>query len=323
MSSAIETTATINPDNGRRPVLVELADGSLCDLTQLDQPALARLQLEQERAFARRFVEHPKGSPQRKAAFRQGYDTITAIFAAANGRTGLPVAMGCDPRYERLVVELLARQRREGMLPALFEVGYGCGALLACTSRAGFRVGGIEVSPAMHAQAEAALAGDACELLLGDFLSEDHASLAGRYTLVFWNDVFEHIPPDEIADFLAAIYRMLLPGGQLVTITPNWHMRPSDVTGDFYPPRTTAQGVHLKEYTLREVTSLLRQAGFTHVATPLFVTRGRMVLAGRGLAPLKRLFEPALERLPFPLAKLIVRGAGLSCTVASKVRSEK
>jgi SAM-dependent methyltransferase len=317
MSGAIETIDTTGQQVGR-PVIVELADGSRCDLTRLDAPALAQLQLEQEQAFARRFLEHPQGSPERKEAFRQGYDTITAIFAAVNGRAGLPVAMGSDPRYERLVLKLLARQKRAGMIPALFEIGYGCGSLLACAARSGYRVGGVEVSTTMHAQAAEALAVDTTDLLVGDFLSVDGARISGRYTLVFWNDVFEHIPPDEIADFLAAVHRMLLPGGLLVTITPNWHMRPSDVTGDFYPPRTEAMGVHLKEYTLREVTRLLGEAGFTRVATPLCVTRRRMVLAGRGLAPLKCLVEPALEWLPFSLAKLIVRGAGLSCTIGSK-----
>jgi SAM-dependent methyltransferase len=315
MTVVIQTIDTIQKQV-HAPVVVELADGSPCDLTSLDVNALARLQLEQERAFARRFLEHPKGSPERKEAFRRGYDTITAIFAAVNGRAGQPVAMGCDARYERLVLQLLAGQKRAGMIPALFEIGFGCGSLLACAARAGYRVGGIEVSTAMHAQAVQALAGNASDLLLGDFLSQDPARISGRYTLVFWNDVFEHIPPDEITDFLAAIQRMLLPGGLLVTITPNWHMRPSDVTGDFYPPRTEAAGVHLKEYTLREVTHLLRQAGFTRVATPLFVTRRRMVLAGNGLAALKRFFEPTLEWLPFRLAKLFVRGTGIFCTIA-------
>jgi hypothetical protein len=95
-------------------------------------------------------------------------------------------------------------------------------------------------------------------------------------------------------------------------------MRPMDITGDFFPPRTEAQGVHLKEYTLGEVTALLTQAGFRRVATPLFVTPDRIALAGNGLAAIKRLAEPALEWLPFRLAKLLVRGFGLSCTVATK-----
>jgi hypothetical protein len=64
----------------------------------------------------------------------------------------------------------------------------------------------------------------------------------------------------------------------------------------------------------------LRRAGFASVATPLFVTAGQMVFCGNGLAPVKRLFEPLLEWLPFRAAKLLCRGLGLSCTIARKGR---
>ena len=95
-------------------------------------------------------------------------------------------------------------------------------------------------------------------------------------------------------------------------------MRPSDVTRLFHPARTEAAGVHLKEYTLREVTSLLRQAGFARVATPLVMLPRRMVLCGSGLAGLKRLAERGLEALPYAWARLFCRGAGVLTTIATK-----
>ena len=102
---------------------------------------------------------------------------------------------------------------------------------------------------------------------------------------------------------------MLPLGGQLVTITPNWHMRPFDATTALaYPPRTEAQGLHLKEYTLREVRGMLYESGFAKVATPLTVLPERFVRCGNGLAGLKCLLEPALEWLPFAAASLAVRG---------------
>jgi 2-polyprenyl-3-methyl-5-hydroxy-6-metoxy-1,4-benzoquinol methylase len=295
---------------------VTLVDGRACDLAQLTRRELLRLQFAQEKAFARLFVACPKRSAERREAIRRGYDTVTTIYAAANGRLGQPTVMGCDARYERLVLKLLQRQREAGLPAALFEIGCGCGTLLARVHQRGFLVGGIEVSEVMHRQALAALRFARHNLLLGDLLDQDPAPLAGRYTLVYWNDVFEHVPPDEIDDYLRFLRAMLAPGGTLLTITPNWHVRPSDVTGEFGPPRTVAQGVHLKEYTLREVTSLLKKAGFCRVATPLCVTRRRIVLAGSGLAKAKRTLEPALEWLPFRLARLLVRAGGLSCTLA-------
>jgi SAM-dependent methyltransferase len=311
--------------------VVTLEDGTPLDLATLSPSELLRLQFDQEQAFARRFVEFPKRTAERAAAFAQGYDTVTAIYAAANGMTG-PVVMGLDRRYEALVLGLLREQQRAGITPRLFEVGYGSGMLLERISRHGFAVGGIEVSPAMHAQACDALPAVRDNLLLGDFMSLEwaesssaatdrtqHGQLGqGGYTLVYWNDVFEHVPRDEIADYLGRIYELLAPGGVLVTITPNWHIRPNDVTGDFCPPRTEARGVHLKEYSLREVTALLRAAGFASVAMPLFVTPNRIYRCGNGLASVKRSLEPVLELLPFPLAKLLVRGFGLSCTIARR-----
>ena len=183
----------------------------------------------------------------------------------------------------------------------------------------GFAAAGIEVSPTMHEQACRHVGPSAnVRLHLGDFLRDDFAAEGAPYTLVYWNDVFEHIPPDELPDFLRKIHHLLAPGGQLVTITPNWHTRPWDITGTLYPARTEAAGLHLKEYTLREVTRLLGEAGFARVATPLVVTPGRALLCGRGLVGLKRLGEPCLEFLPVRAAHLLCRGFGLSETIATK-----
>ena len=300
-------------------VRLTLADGTLLDLGGLKRDQLAELQWQQERAFARQILDAPKGSSQRAEATRQAYDTVTTIFSAVAGFSGQPVVMGLQPRYERLLRKLLLRQQRRGLEPRFFEIGYGSGGLLKEVSRWGFPAAGIEVSEAMHQQAGRLLGPNhRVDLHWGDFLRGGFPAREVRYSLIYWNDVFEHIPPDEIPDYLEKIHELLVPGGQLVTITPNWHMRPSDVTGDMCPPRTEAMGLHLKEYTLREVRGLLRQAGFAHVATPLVVAPGRIFLGGSGLAGLKCLLEPWLERLPVRPAELLCRGLGLSETIATR-----
>ncbi len=303
---------------------VKLADGTVRDLCGLGQNELTTLQWEQERTFARRILEAPKGSRQRAEATCHAYDTVTAIVGARLAAESLravnePVVMGMNPRYERLVLKLLSRWRIRGVRPRFFEIGYGSGVFLKRISQRGYQAAGIEVSAAMRDQACRLFGpGHETDLLLGDVLRCDFTARKHRYHLVYWNDVFEHIPPDEIADCLGKIRDLLEPGGQLVTFTPNWHMRPWDITGDVCPPRTEAAGLHLKEYTLREVNRLLRRAGFRRVVVPLFVTKGQYVMLGGGLVALKRLLEPGLERLPFPLAKLLCRGFALSCTVATK-----
>jgi hypothetical protein len=156
------------------------------------------------------------------------------------------------------------------------------------------------------------------ELLVGDFRSLAAEDLPGPPTLIYWNDVLEHVPVDEAADYLAHIHKLLAPRGQLVTITPNWLMRPSDVTCDFCPPRTMARGLHLKEYRLAEVVRLLKRAGFRRISTPLCTTSRRVWLGGGGGRRMKQLVEPLLDRLPVGTAQLLCRGFAMSTTIATK-----
>jgi SAM-dependent methyltransferase len=298
---------------------VVLADGSRRELTGLTRDELVFLQWEQERAFAAKIVAAPKGSAARASITRQAYDTVTGILAAVRGTGNDALVMGMHPKQERLVLQLLQHQWRKGFDANLFEIGYASGKLLKCVSDAGFPVAGIEVSSAMREMAARLLPPEHHKrLYLGNFLDVATSFADKRFSLVYWNDVFEHIPPDEIGDWLAQIHRMLAPGGKLVTITPNWHARPSDVTAAICPPRSEAAGLHLQEYTLREVVRLLREAGFANIAVPLGVTSKRIVLYGNGLLGVKSFVEPALEWLPYEVAKLACRGLGLSCTVATK-----
>jgi len=299
---------------------VTLGDGRVMSLAGMSCDELQALQWEQEQICAQEIMKHPKGSRERSLAIRQAYDMICTILSAQSADAEQPLVMGLDPRYVRLVLNLLRQQRESGLPhPSLFEIGYGCGALLAEVHEHGYPGGGIEVSEIMRAQAIELLGKrHAGALLLGDLRSVDLDSLVSRPTLIYWNDVLEHIPPDEIGEYIGHIYRLLAPGGMLVTITPNWILRPSDVTGDFCPPRTQARGLHLKEYRLAEVTRLLRQAGFRRVATPLLATHQQLIVCGSGGRALKQGIEPWLDHLPVRAARLLCRGLAMSATIARK-----
>lgn len=305
------------------PSEVMLADGQFAALDGLSVAELQQLQYEQERKFAAAIMACPAGSHDRGLVVGQAYDTVCGILAAlraAQGATDAPLVMGFDPRYAQLVVGLLERQVAAGMgHPRLFEIGYGSGALLAEVRGHGYDVAGIEVSSTMRDQA-AAIIGDryAGELRLGDFRDLTASDLTGRPSVIFWNDVLEHLAPDEAQGYVNHAHKLLAPRGVLVTITPNWLLRPSDVTSVFHPPRTIARGLHLKEYRLREVSRLLRDAGFRRIDTPAFATRKRIVPMGGGGRLLKQLAEPALDRLPVKLARLLCRGWAMSITVARK-----
>jgi SAM-dependent methyltransferase len=307
---------------------VTLADGSLPSLQGMSRPELHRLQWEQEQRFAKAILASPRGSHQRKAVTAQAYDTICTLLGGVRGERAVPLVMGHDTRYVRLVVSLLDVQAsRGGGHPGLFEIGYGAGTLLSEVVARGHMAGGIEVSASMRRQAIAVVGEQhAPKLLLGSFCELTGKDLPVAPTVIYWNDVLEHVAPDEASDYLEHAHRLLAPGGSLVTISPNWLLRPSDVTADFYPPRTTARGLHLKKYRLGEVTRLLRAAGFRRIATPLVAIPassrwGRFVIAGDGGRLAKEVLEPAFEWLPIKLARILCRGLAMSCTVATKGRT--
>lgn len=312
------------------PKTVMLANGQTVSLAGLSSAELHELQWEQEQKFAGAITAFAAGSTERSLIVGQAYDTISTILVhlrmerareqgdALDGDA--PLAMGFDPKYVQFVLQLLNEQIAQGQgRPRLFEIGYGSGLLLREVRDYGFEVGGIEVSAAMRDRAAPVLGERyAAGLLVGDFRRLTAGDLPEAPTLVYWNDVLEHVAVDEAADYLAHIHKLLAPRGQLVTITPNWLMRPSDVTGDFCPPRTPARGLHLKEYRLAEVTRMLKRAGFRRVATPLATTRKRVWLCGGGGRWAKQWLEPVLDRAPVKLARLLCRGLAMSCTIATK-----
>ena len=308
----------------KRPpaTIVVLVDGSSLDLSPLTVNELFDLQWEQERAFADRIKKSIKGSNERTVIIQQAYATVCQILATISAKQGeADFVMGMDQRYQQLVLEQLATLEKNGVGGGLFELGFGSGTLLQAASEAGFRVGGLEVADQLYQEAKQRIPEtDHGNLLLGNFLANDRIeSLAGQFSLVYWNDVFEHIPVDEIEDYLAKIHQLLVPGGRLITITPNWHMRPMDVTADHLPVRSTAVGFHLKEYKLTEVCRLLKGAGFSSVRTPFFVGRQKIYQETfPDLTGLKRIFEPALEWMPYSWAVQMCRRFGFCLTIATR-----
>ena len=301
---------------------VRLHDGRQLDLAQLSNDELTQLQCEQEPAFARQIRATTKGSQVRTDVIRHAYETVCTILDQMSKRqiAGQTLSMGMDVRYKRFVLDLLASQRVQGIDGGVFELGFGAGIFLQAASEAGHRVGGLEVSSQLFEESKSKLP-ESCHrnLWLGDFCSIDFCEQQSSYSLAYWNDVFEHVPVDEISDYLQKLCGLLKPGGKLVTITPNWHMRPSDVTVLLKPQRTEAIGFHLKEYTLGEVRGLLLNAGFQSVHTPFFISPGRFYYSNFfDMTFLKSQLEPLLEYLPVGLAIQMCRRFGFSCTIATK-----
>jgi SAM-dependent methyltransferase len=80
--------------------------------------------------------------------------------------------------------------------------------------------------------------------------------------LVWSAHVVEHIHPDEVQDHLVDVRRSLAAGGHYIIFTPNRFSGPHDISRRF---SNVAEGLHLKEYTVRELRRALKQAGYSKV----------------------------------------------------------
>jgi SAM-dependent methyltransferase len=109
----------------------------------------------------------------------------------------------------------------------------------------------------------------------------------------------EHLHPEDAFDQLREIHRVLAPGGVYVCVTPNRVSGPHDISRHF---DDIATGLHLREYSTRELTTLFRRAGFSRL---------RVRPAGMGgkgpnacLPPaLPIAFERAIEAIPATIRK--------------------
>jgi len=119
--------------------------------------------------------------------------------------------------------------------------------------------------------------------------------------LVYSNDVVEHLHPEDMLDHARGVHQVLRPGGLYVCVTPNRLSGPHDVSRHF---AEDPQGFHLREYSVTELATALRESGFSRVKVFLSV-------GGRRLTPLLpaavRPIEAALEALPRQLRRKLAR----------------
>jgi len=86
---------------------------------------------------------------------------------------------------------------------------------------------------------------------------------SGSVDVAYSNQLMEHLHPDDALEQLANVHRALKPGSVYYCITPSRISGPHDISVYF---DSVARGLHLKEYSYRELTDLFRRAGFRRVA---------------------------------------------------------
>jgi SAM-dependent methyltransferase len=131
-------------------------------------------------------------------------------------------------------------------------------------------------------------------------------------TLAHSNQVLEHVHPDDALEHIRNVYRALAPGGRFVCVTPNRLTGPADISRHF---DTEPTGFHLREYTVAEVGSLMRDAGFPRVEA--WTTRKGLSI--RVPWAIIRAVESMLELVPHSWAQRVGRRLPLRVLIGSYV----
>lgn len=150
----------------------------------------------------------------------------------------------------------LSRFLRPGDM--FMEIGAGDCALSQAVARHAQKVYAIDVSKKIT---ECSVTLPNLQLVITDGVNIDVPP--SSITLAYSNQLVEHLHPEDAIEQLENIYRGLAPGGRYVCITPNRLGGPYDISRDF---DREATGLHLREYTVSELSSLFRQIGFSGVS---------------------------------------------------------
>jgi 2-polyprenyl-3-methyl-5-hydroxy-6-metoxy-1,4-benzoquinol methylase len=177
-----------------------------------------------------------------------------------------PYQLKSDP-YSRHAV-ILSRLG-EGRGRRALDVGAADGFLAELLTRQGWQVTALERDPAQAAKAR----GRCHEVIVAD-LDQAAPRLQGRFDAIVYGDVLEHL--NDPLPVLVALDRALAADGRVIVSVPNvahlW-VRFSLALGRWdYVDRGILDRTHLRFFTKRSFTALLRDAGLSVeelVATPV------------------------------------------------------
>jgi ubiquinone/menaquinone biosynthesis C-methylase UbiE len=149
----------------------------------------------------------------------------------------------------------------------VLEVGCGRGDVLVALAERGRICTGTEISHHMLELCNEL----GVKVVRGSADSLDFPS--GSYDVVFSQEVLEHLHPEDVPRHFAEAFRVLRPNGIFAVETPNRRTGPQDISRGF---TRVAEGLHLKEWSVRELIQQFQKAGFVKIRgllAPQFVAR--------------------------------------------------
>lgn len=143
---------------------------------------------------------------------------------------------------------------------SIYEIGSGTGELISHLAQHGFNCKATEITRE-RGQKHVANSQPNLSWGLSDGVHLDRFEPAETYDVVLSNQVIEHLHPEDLQTHLSSVHNILRKGGRYMFSTPHRYTGPHDVSWVF--GRDQAEGMHLKEYTYRELVEAIRRAGFS------------------------------------------------------------
>jgi SAM-dependent methyltransferase len=229
-----------------------------------------------ERALALRLLEAPR--EQRYHMYGDVYDDL---FQRVGDHPQLEIDSG--RRAREAADKFRFVNRFVGSESRLMELGAGDCAFSRLASSKVRRVVALDVSELITSAASGV---SNLEVVLSDGINVPVPPAS--IDVAFSDQLMEHMHPDDVSVQLENIATALAPGGVYVCVTPNRLTGPHDVSRGF---TERATGLHLREYSNREMRMLLLHAGF-HDVQFFAGGHGHYVRVPRGLIfGLERGFE--------------------------------
>lgn len=224
-----------------------------------EEMVLAHWELEQR--LTREILE---STPENRwETFERCYSTLFSELAWRNRLPDLSVQKEPSERY-RDWLSLIGKPPQR-----IYEIGSGKAELISYLANCGFQCKATEVTRERgekYAEANANLSWG-----VTDGVHLDQFEPAESYDVVISDQLVEHLHPDDHYAHFKGAHAILSPGGRYVFQTPHAFRGPLDISMFFGCDKP--RGMHLHEFTYRELNRILRKAGFRRISALISLPR--------------------------------------------------
>ncbi|HEY7501155.1 MAG TPA: class I SAM-dependent methyltransferase [Vicinamibacterales bacterium] len=179
----------------------------------------------------------------------------------------------------------------------IYEVGSGRGRLVAALAGRGYECTATEITRERGSKWTAAR--PSLRWTVSDGVHLERFEAPESYDAVISDQVIEHLHPDDLVAHFAGVRAILKPGGRYAFATPHAFEGPFDVSRVFGSEQP--QGMHLKEYTYRDLQRAVYAAGFERIDAVFRLPRAVRARCGRRPYPRRSrsylLYLSSIERV--------------------------